>query len=65
MKSSLMVKDDSMRTCQKGNQLKGKKNQMKERREKQDGDSSVRVTSGHLCHQSLMRKNQSFVDLCM
>lgn len=47
MKSSLMVKDDSMRTCQKGNQLKGKKNQMKERREKQDGDSSGAAYMSH------------------
>lgn len=71
MKSSLMVEDDRMCTCQKGNQLKLKKrkakkrSETKERCEKQEEDSSMHVTSGYLCDQSLMRENQSFMALCV
>lgn len=72
MKSSLMVEDDRMCTCQEGNQLKLKKkkeakkrSETKERCEKQEKDSSLHVTSGYLCNQSLMRENQSFMDLCV
>lgn len=70
MKNSLMVEGDRRCTRQKGNQLKffkkvKKRSEKKERCEQHKRDSSTPVTSGYLCDQSLMRKNQSFMDLCV
>lgn len=65
MNSSLMVEGDRRCACQKGNQLKIKKSQLKERCEEQERDSTTHVTSGYFCDQSLMRRNQSFMDVCV